>query len=383
MVKLGKCKILLAASVIGLGTIGYMPLTSYAESTTEIQTVQESNLLSNLEIEGLKLDQTFSPSVKVYTATVENEVQEITMLLTSNVSSAQIIVNGKSAGNGTSGTYSLKTGKNIFLITVKNGTSNSSTYKLTITRKQNANNSLKNIELSNGVLSPHFSPSVTSYNIEGLTDKTKIKVIPTAAEKTATMKVNNKLVTTNGITVDIPVGESTIRITVTAENGASKTYTLHSKRSENNDKTPDKSNPGTSDGTKPATGSSPNTNQNKGSQQNNQKGTVAASTQKSGTTTSSTVQKTSKAMLSALTVSTGTWDSSFDKEEFTYHITVAKGTEKVTISPTAAYSSSTIKIEGDTKKTIKLEDDDKTVISLVVNYDDDDRKTYVLVFDKK
>ena len=382
MVNPRKLKLLLAASVIGLGTVSYIPHT-YAESQTEVQTAPEENLLSKLEMKGLQLDQAFSPDVKTYSVTVDNEVQEVNLLLKSNHSGSQITVNGKSVGNGTYGTYSLKTGENLFIITVRNGTGASGTYKLTVTRKQNGNNLLKHITLSNGVLSPSFSPSITSYNIEGLKDKTKMKLVPTAAVTTSTIKVNNKSVSNNGITVDISAGESDIRITVTAENGKTKTYTLHVKRSASNDPSPAKSNPGTGVTKKPAAGSSSGTGI-----ANNQKGSQAVSGQKTTTgtteqTTTSTEQKTTRAMLSSLSVSTGTWDSSFVKDEFTYHIAVTKETKKVTISPVAAYSSSTIKIEGDTKKTIELEADNKTVISVVVNYSDDDRKTYVLVFDRK
>ncbi|QQZ09394.1 cadherin-like beta sandwich domain-containing protein [Heyndrickxia vini] len=390
MVNSRKLKILLTASVIGLGSVSYIPY-SFAESVTAIQTAQKSNLLSELEISGLKLDQAFSSDVKVYSATVENKVQEINLLLKSNTSSAQITVNGKNVGNGTSETYSLKTGENLFLITVNNGTNESSTYKLTITREQNGDNSLKHIELSDGVLSPRFSPSTTTYNIEGLNNEERIKIIPTAMKKTSTIKINNKSVTKNGMTVNVPVGESTIRITVTAENGESKTYNFHVKRLKSNDKSPGKSpgksTPGTTISTKPSIGPTTSTNRNTNIQQNNQKGGQAVTVQKTTAGTpqqlpSTTEQKTSKAMLSSLTVSTGTWDSTFVKDEFTYHIAVDKETKNVTISPVAVHSSSTIKIEGETKKTIQLDEGNKTVISVVVQYDDDDRKTYVLVFDR-
>lgn len=96
-----------------------------------------------------------------------------------------------------------------------------------------------------------------------------------------------------------------------------------------------------------------------------------------------TAEKPSKATLSSLTVSNGTWDSTFSANEFTYHITVPSDTATMSINPSALYSSSSVLIEGNTSKTITLEDDNKTVISVVVTYDDEDRKTYVLVIEKE
>jgi hypothetical protein len=94
------------------------------------------------------------------------------------------------------------------------------------------------------------------------------------------------------------------------------------------------------------------------------------------------VEKTSTALLSSLLVSEGTWDSTFSSEEFTYHVTLSSDVDEVTLSPVAKYSSSEILIEGSTSKTIKLDADSKTIVSVVVKHNDD-RKTYVLVFDKE
>jgi hypothetical protein len=91
-------------------------------------------------------------------------------------------------------------------------------------------------------------------------------------------------------------------------------------------------------------------------------------------------KKTSTATLSSLTVSKGTWDSEFSKSEYTYHIAVSSSTEEVIINPTATYSSASALIEGGTDKTVKLTDR-KTIINVQVTKGED-KKTYVLVFDK-
>jgi len=59
---------------------------------------------------------------------------------------------------------------------------------------------------------------------------------------------------------------------------------------------------------------------------------------------------------------------------------VSSAVEAVTINPIANYSDAAISIEGGNSKTIEL-NGKKTIISVVVTRNED-RKTYVLVFDK-
>ncbi|CAH2713400.1 hypothetical protein BACCIP111895_00535 [Neobacillus rhizosphaerae] len=348
--------VILTVSMLGMVSGSYIP-TAYAESnTTAVQENLESNTLANLEIDEIKLDQTFTSEVKEYSATVGNDVPDIQLQVESSNPESSILINGQSVTSGTTGTYSLQTGKNTFLITVSDGSNTANTYILTITRKQNANNLLQNIKLSTGELSPIFSSTKTEYTVQVTNDADAIKITPTRIEKTATIKINNTLAKGEGVSVELPVGKSDIIIVVTAENGEEKTYTLHVIRAEGKD-----------------------SKANISSQKNRTNSFQQTAVQQN----SGTVQKTSKATLSSLTVSEGTWDSSFTPNEFTYHVAVSSDVKTVTINPTASYSASTIMIEGGTSKTIQLEDNNKTIISVVVTYDDGDHKTYVLVFDKK
>lgn len=92
-------KIILAASLVSMGSISYIP-TTYAATADQLAVTtnsvgQNPNTLSGLEIEGVPLDQTFSPNQKEYLATVENEIQEITLVVESENPQASITVNGK------------------------------------------------------------------------------------------------------------------------------------------------------------------------------------------------------------------------------------------------------------------------------------------------
>ena len=349
--------IILVASMIGMGNYSYIPI-AYAESIVTVQENQSENTLSKLEIEGFKLDYDFTTDVKEYSTTVENETKEIHLLVESGNPEASISINDTSIKSGVASTFSLQTGENKFLITVSDGTHQQNTYTLTVTRKQNGNNLLQKLQLSTGKLSPSFSSEIYEYNLGIADDVTSLTIKPIAAETTSTIQVNGTSLREGSVSVDLPIGKSIITIVVTAENGEKKTYTINVARG----------NSANSQTTIPTQNNRTNTFQPTMSQQGN---------------TTITAQKVSKATLSSLTVNNGTWDSAFSTDEFTYHVSVGKDVDSITLSPTARYSSSTILIEGGTSKTIKLDDDNKTVISIVVTYSDDDRKTYVLVIDRK
>jgi len=386
----------LIVSLLGLGTGYNLPTTVYAESVTQV--TQTTNTLSKLEIDGVKLDKDFSADTHQYSATVDNETESIHLLIEGSNDNSIISINDKAITSGTAEQYSLQTGQNIFLVTVKDPSSNlTNTYTVMVTRKQNSQNQLKDIKLSTGKLSPAFSPAVTDYSVQLPNATQTITVLPIAAEKTAEIEVNGEEVILNGVLVNVPVGKSDIHIVVAAENGAKLRYTIHVERQD----------------TSAGKGTVPAQNGSTGSVQNGRTGSTqngSYSSTKSGSglptqtggsfttqtkinsnssqlaanqqITTGTAQKTTKASLSNLTVSEGTWDSTFTSSEYTYHVAVASDTKTVTINPTASYSNSEITIEGGTSKTIQLDDDNKTVISIRVTYDDTDRKTYVIVFDR-
>lgn len=349
---------MLVVSLVSLGTVSYIP-TASAESIAQV----EANSLSKLEIKGITLDKDFSAEIFEYTAAVANDVKTITLHAESDDPASSISINGKSLADGNEAPFTLQTGENTFTITVNDGVHTTKTYTLTVTREQNNNNLLKDIKLSTGKLSPVFSSMITDYDIDVTNAVLSITVTASAIESTSVISVNGAAMNETGIKIELPVGKTDIPIVVTAENGEQRTYTIHVTKAS-------------------ATNSQMNGSQMSPSAQNNRSSSIQPSLQQVSNS-SGTVQKTTKAKLSALSVSTGTWDSTFSSDEFTYHIAVASDVKTITINSTAAYSSSSIKIEGGTNKTIQLEDDNKTIISVVVSYDDDDRKTYVLVFDKE
>lgn len=369
-------KLIVVVSMFGMGLSSYIPTASAETDQNAVVTETElnTNQLSKLEIKGMQLDKNFSSNVMEYSAVVENSIQTISLMVEAENPDADITVNGQSVSNGVTGPLTLQTGENIFLVTVSDGTDSANTYKLTVTRKQNSINLLKNIELSVGKLSPNFDSANTEYNVQVASTVDNLSITAEAVEKTSSIKINNSLLKDKEISVHLPVGKSDIAILVTAENGEEKTYTVHVVREA--EQTPNTLGPSMN---KPkTTGNNSNSLNNATTQLPNQQKQM---TQNSFQQTTEIVQKTSTAKLSSLTVSEGTWDSDFTTDEYTYHLAVTNDVTSVTISPAAAYSDASVTIEGSSDTTVQL-GENKTVISVVVTRGED-QKTYVLVFDKE
>lgn len=382
MMKMKGIRVVVAVSLIGMGSTSFLPAAQAAVGDPNVTAAaSEPVALSQLTVDGIQLDQTFTPEVKTYTATVGNDVEKINLVVKSDSPAASITVNGQSVINGTATAIELNTGSNSLLITVGDGTV-TVTYQLTVTREQNGDNFLDGIQLSNGSLATNFDPNVSSYDIQLVNKIDKLTVTPLAAVKTTKLKVNGTDTTDQGVTIDIPIGKSTISILAIAENGAVRTYTLQITRQAE------------------VPVPQPQTNQTKDLPQSTgnlpqkvatltSKSLAAGSFRKRNTSASrsavsqqtTATQKPSVATLSSLAVSSGTWNNTFSTTDFTYHIAVGTDVSAVTITGVAMYSDAEIAIEGGSDQTVQLGNQAKKVISVVVTKDDE-QKTYVLVFDK-
>ncbi|MBR4852123.1 MAG: cadherin-like beta sandwich domain-containing protein, partial [Clostridia bacterium] len=110
-------------------------------------------------------------------------------------------------------------------VTASDGSADSNigtvTYSATIAEPMSTKNDLASLTVKNAAISPAFDPSVTSYTAEVPFSVSKLEIDAKGVEKTT-------------VTVDspnlIPGGTTTVKITVKAENGATKTYTITVKR---------------------------------------------------------------------------------------------------------------------------------------------------------
>lgn len=98
---------------------------------------------------------------------------------------------------------------------------------------------IKSIKLSAGSLSPKFSASTTSYTVKVPYSTTKVVVTPTLSDSKAKWSISGSS--------SLKVGENTRVITVTAQNGSTKKYTIKITREKDTttSSTPETEKPGT------------------------------------------------------------------------------------------------------------------------------------------
>ena len=98
------------------------------------------------------------------------------------------------------------------------------TYSTTIAAPLSTDNNLASLTVSNATISPAFSAGTTSYTASVPFEISKLDVTATATDSKAKVSVNSPNLTPNGTTK--------VTVTVTAESGAKKTYTISVKRAQ-------------------------------------------------------------------------------------------------------------------------------------------------------
>lgn len=125
---------------------------------------------------------------------------------------------------------SVATGTNIKIsytgVTASDGSNDKNigtvTYSKTVAAPLSSDNNLASLDVSNATISPAFSTATTSYTASVPFDVSKLNVTATAKDTKAKVSVNSPNLT--------PGGTTKVTVTVTAENGAKKAYTISVKR---------------------------------------------------------------------------------------------------------------------------------------------------------
>jgi gliding motility-associated-like protein len=188
-------------------------------------------LLSGLALNAGTLKPTFSPTTTSYTASVGNTITNITVTPTMTDATATIKVNGTTVASGTaSAAIPLSVGANaISIITTLADGVTTKTYTVTVTRAQSGNDNLSALSIHQVAISPAFLSHTNAYTATVANASSSIVITATASEPNAIIKING--VTTASGTPSSPVavnvGDNTITIAVTAQNGANTlNYTI-------------------------------------------------------------------------------------------------------------------------------------------------------------
>jgi VCBS repeat-containing protein len=123
--------------------------------------------------------------------------------------------------------------------TVKAANETEQEYTVTVTKMANTNADLTGLTVSSGTLSPTFSgKTVSSYTVNVANSVTSITVTASKSDAYTTISMNGTEYnsgTTASKTIDnLAVGDTTVPIVVTAEDGSTKTYTITVHRISNN-----------------------------------------------------------------------------------------------------------------------------------------------------
>lgn len=171
---------------------------------------------SNNYLASLLASETFSPTfdqdILTYNATVSNQTTSI------NISAVAEDANATVTGNGD---YNLSVGNNSVLITVTAEDNTFRVYTLNVYREPSSNNNLSDLRVDGETITA-FDQDKTNYSLHVTNDITELNVLATAEDKAAT-------VTGDGVWY-LKTGTNTMNITVTAEDGTTKIYTIEVQR---------------------------------------------------------------------------------------------------------------------------------------------------------
>ena len=172
-----------------------------------------NNNLSSLSVSNANIN--FNKNNTSYQVTVENNITSINISASAEDSGASI--------TGT-GTKNLNYGNNQFYIVVTAPSGDKKTYAITVNRKDNrsGNNKLASLSVNGAELSPKFNANTDSYSVSGPYSISNLKVNAKTEDEKAKISITNTNLTAEETT--------DVKIVVTAENGSTKTYTIHATR---------------------------------------------------------------------------------------------------------------------------------------------------------
>ncbi|MFD1790687.1 cadherin-like beta sandwich domain-containing protein [Ochrobactrum teleogrylli] len=265
---------------------------SLASNILDISVVKSSDAnLQNLIPSTGTLTPAFAPNTNAYTLNVANDVESISFIPSLADINATAVVNGASTPNGTSSAaIPLVVGSNTVTTTVtaQDGTTTKS-YTVNVIRAQSGNAELVGLVPSAGSLDPAFSPNATTYALTVPTETSSLQLTPTSADPTATIAVNGATVASGSASSAFPlgIGNTTLTVVVTAQNGTTRSYTVNVTRAVSADAT-----------------------------------------------------------LASLVPSVGSLDPAFDKETLSYSVNVENSVESISFVPTVSEPSARVSVAG-------------------------------------
>ena len=177
-------------------------------------TTTNSNLNAlRIDVEGIV--PTFSKDIYEYYLTIGNEINDIEVLAVSENPNAIVEI---------SGNHNLKQGLNDIIIKViSEDRTSESTYKISVTKTENAelaNTNLETLAIENVLLNPPFYTNITNYQIEISNDTTNLNILAVPENEQGTVQIIGN--------ENLQEGDNPITVIVTAPNGiTTREYTIN------------------------------------------------------------------------------------------------------------------------------------------------------------
>ncbi len=182
------------------------------------RSLNANNKLQSLEVVDHSLSPAFNKNVNSYNVTVESYVTNIVINANPEVSTSTVV----GTGNKT-----LQTGTNTFNIEVTSEDNQKNTYVIVVTKKASNDSSLSSLSIKETSLNETFQRDLLVYTANVPNNVNQVTINATASDEHA------KSVTGTGV-VKLNTGNNTVRITVTAEDNTTTTYTIVITRAKSN-----------------------------------------------------------------------------------------------------------------------------------------------------
>ena len=224
------------------GTRGHQVSLDYGTTTIRVRVTAQSGLartyiitvtrtgndpsLSSLSLSGVTLSPSFGSATTSYSASVGNGTTSTTVTAATNESSATAVITPADADPNTNGhQVNLGYGPTTIRVRVTAQSRVTRTYAITVTRPGN-DPSLSSLWLSGVALNPSFSPATTGYRASVGNGVDSVTVSAIAAESLSSAVISPADADGNAADhqVNLQVGINDIRVRVTAQGGAVRTY---------------------------------------------------------------------------------------------------------------------------------------------------------------
>ena len=206
---------------------------TYTVIVTRAAGISNDATLSGLTLSAGTASPAFASRTTNYTLSVPNTTAYVKVTPVVTQANATVKINGSPVASGApSRAVNLVVGSNTIttVVTAQDGLT-TVTYTVTVTRagETSSNATLSGLGLSVGTLSPAFASATTSYSASVPSATTSMSIRPTAAQSSATIKVNGVAVPSSSASsaLTLVAGTNTITIVVTAPDGTTTTtYTV-------------------------------------------------------------------------------------------------------------------------------------------------------------